>query len=106
MFLTYISPKKLIAFTPFPVELLELYKTVGFGFMNRRKNIDNCIIDPMSLVYINKQEGYLATERVKQKSVHRKGTKYVEINITNLVLQINLIFMWINILFNNDIYGK
>lgn len=66
--------KALAAFNPFPAELLEFYETVGFGFMNRQKNIGNCIIDPMSLVYINRQEGYLATERVKEFA------KYYDIN--------------------------
>lgn len=58
--------KAMTAFEPFPAELHEFYETIGFGFMNRQKNIGNRIIDPMSLVYINKQEGYLATEKVKE----------------------------------------
>ena len=58
--------KAITAFEPFPAELYEFYETVGFGFMNRQKDIGNCILDPMSLVYINKQEGYLATEKVKE----------------------------------------
>lgn len=69
--------KAITTFDPFPVELREFYETVGFGFMNRRKNIGNCIIDPMSLVYINKQEGYLATERVKEFAEYYDVNQYL-----------------------------
>lgn len=53
-------------FSPFPVELLEFYKEIGFGFFHRRKNIENRLLDPMSMVYMNRQEGYFANEIVKE----------------------------------------
>lgn len=54
------------AFDPFPVELLEFYKKIGFGFFHRRKNIESRLLDPMSMVYLNRQENYFADEIVKE----------------------------------------
>lgn len=54
------------AISPFPVELLEFYKKIGFGFFHRTKDIGHILLDPRSLVCINTQVGYFATEQVKE----------------------------------------
>lgn len=45
-------------FDRFPIELLNFYKEIGFGFFFRRKGEVNCLLDPMSLININLQLGY------------------------------------------------
>lgn len=45
-------------FNPFPVELLNFYNEVGFGFFHRRKGKLNVLLDPVSLVNTNLRLGY------------------------------------------------
>lgn len=55
------------AFEPFPQELLSFYQEIGFGFFHRKKSIGNCLLDPMSVAYINQNEGYLAENDVAKE---------------------------------------
>lgn len=48
----------LTTFNPFPVELLNFYNELGFGFFHRRKGKLNILLDPMSLVNTNLRLGY------------------------------------------------
>ena len=58
--------KAILDLDPFPIELRELYEEVGFGFLHRGKNTGSCLIDAMSLIYINTREGYLVADKVQE----------------------------------------
>ncbi|MDR0604548.1 MAG: hypothetical protein LBG80_09630 [Bacteroidales bacterium] len=58
----------LAAFDPFPEELKTFYYEIGFGFMHRRKfGKFSILLDPMSLIYTNKQVNYFATPEVARE---------------------------------------
>ena len=43
------------SFNPFPVELKTFYEEIGFGNFHCNREYVNCLLDPHSLVYINRQ---------------------------------------------------
>jgi hypothetical protein len=50
--------KAVTTYTPFPVELLEFYNKIGFGFLNRAKGKFNILLDPASLINTNQRLDY------------------------------------------------
>jgi hypothetical protein len=58
----------LAAFDPFPEELKTFYYEIGFGFMHRAKSGKfSILLDPLSLIYTNRQINYFATPEVERE---------------------------------------
>jgi hypothetical protein len=58
----------LAAFDPFPEELKTFYYEIGFGFMHRLKlGKFSILLDPLSLIYTNKQINYFAMPEVARE---------------------------------------
>ncbi|MDR3338482.1 MAG: hypothetical protein LBT25_00050, partial [Candidatus Symbiothrix sp.] len=54
----HVIQEALDAFDPFPVELKTFYQEIGFGYFHCNKERVNRILDPYSLIQMNRQEDH------------------------------------------------